>query len=287
MASGIIDSAAQAYAKASAETPVQMAPFRVTAGRPIIQFPSDLGSKDHPYVTFTAYTQQSAIKAIALPVPPGLSIGDGMSYSSVNLGIIGTIMAETLTQVSAQKSIAGAVGAGIGGLIGSTVNKAKQLNAAAGASILARKFGFNEAADVVDFNQRQVLAPNTNTTFQSSSIRSYAFTFKMVSRSKQEAATIKDIVSTLRLNMYPEGKDVVLSYPPIWRIKFYDREGVINPYLPKIHDTYLTSLSTTFNASTNIFHEDGSPVETDIALTFQETKALTKSDIEKLENNKG
>ena len=258
-----------------------MPPFSAAESK-ILAFPDTLRAQPLPFVLLTAQGKTSS-PAISLPIPPGLTIGDGMSYSSINLGIIGTIMAETMTQMGKQTSLAGVVGAGVGGMVGSVINKAGQLNAAATASILARKFGFETVADTVDFSQKQVIAPNTNTTFQNSNIRSYSFAFKLVSRSKKEAETIKRIVDSLRENMYPEGKDVVLSYPPIWNISFYDRDGVVNPYLPKIFDSYLTGMTATFNASTNIFHEDGSPVETDVSLSFQETRALTKMDIQKLE----
>ncbi len=245
-------------------------------------FPQDLASSKLPFVKFS--TPEAAEKVnICLPIPPGLSIGDGMSYSSVNLGIIGSIMAETMTQMSKQTSVSGVIGAGVGGMVGSVINKAGQLNAAAAASILSRKFGYERVADTIDFNQRQVIAPNTNTTFQNSNVRSYAFTFKLVSRSKKEADSIKKIVNLFRKNMYPEGKDVVLSYPSVWKIKFYNKEGTENKFLPQIYESYLTSLTATYNASTNIFHEDGSPVETDVSISFQETRALTKTDIRKLQ----
>ena len=258
-----------------------MPPFSAAESK-ILAFPDTLRAQPLPFVLLTAQGKTSS-PAISLPIPPGLTIGDGMSYSSINLGIIGTIMAETMTQMGKQTSLAGVVGAGVGGMVGSVINKAGQLNAAATASILARKFGFETVADTVDFSQKQVIAPNTNTTFQNSNIRSYSFAFKLVSRSKKEAETIKRIVDSLRENMYPEGKDVVLSYPPIWNISFYDKDAAVNPYLPKIFDSYLTGMTATFNASTNIFHEDGSPVETDVSLSFQETRALTKMDIQKLE----
>lgn len=247
------------------------------------EFPQNLASSNLPFVMFSTPESQEKVY-ISLPIPPGISIGDGMSYSSVNLGIIGTIMAETMTQMGKQTSVSGVIGAGVGGMVGSVINKAGQLNAAAAASILSRKFGYETVADAVDFSQRQVIAPNTNTTFQNSNIRSYAFSFKLVSRSKKEADAIKSIVNGFRRNMYPEGKDVVLSYPPVWKIKFYDKSGAQNKFLPQIHSSYLTSLTTSYNASTNIFHEDGSPVETDVSISFQETRALTKGDIQDLEN---
>jgi hypothetical protein len=261
---------------------VLMAQFR--AGAPLC-FPDDVRGKDLPFVLFQAQGKTQS-PAIALPIPPGLAVGDGMSYSAYNLGVIGTIMAETFTQMGKQNSVAGVIGAGIGGMVGSIIDKGKQMNAAAAVSVLARRSGFEQVADVLDFTNRQVIAPNTNTTFQNSNIRTYSFTFKMVSRTKTEARAIKRIVEVFREYMYPEGKDVILEYPPTWNIKFHDKNAEVNPYLPQIYSSYLTNLSTAFNSTTNIYHEDGSPVETDIAVSFQETKALTRGDIQKLEQTK-
>ena len=45
------------------------------------------------------------------------------------------------------------------------------------------------------------------------------------------------------------------------------------------NECYLLSLQTTYNSTTNAFHDQGQPVEIDIALTFQEVKALTREEL--------
>jgi hypothetical protein len=105
-----------------------------------------------------------------------------------------------------------------------------------------------------------------------------------VSRTAQETKVIKTVRELFQTYMYPEGDDLVFKYPPTWNIRFYDGFGNRNSYLPGIYDCYLTSFTTTVNASTNIFHEDGSPVEIDFQLGFQETKALSRKHIVNLTN---
>ena len=91
---------------------------------------------------------------------------------------------------------------------------------------------------------------------------------------------ITKIIKTFRENMYPKGNDVILTYPPIWTMKFYDgATGTENRKLPKIFQSYLTGMTATYNGTTNMFHNDGSPVETDVSVQFQETRALTLKDI--------
>ena len=105
----------------------------------------------------------------------------------------------------------------------------------------------------------------------------------MMPKDQKEAFTITEIVKRFRQNMYPMGNDLILTYPPIWNIMFYDgAKTEENTKLPGIYDCYLTGMSAVYNSSGNMFHADGHPVETDVQLTFEETRALTLSDIIKL-----
>ena len=104
---------------------------------------------------------------------------------------------------------------------------------------------------------------------------------------KNEAEQITEIVKRFRQNMYPMGNDLILTYPPIWSIYFYDgSESNENKKLPGIYDCYLIGMSAVYNSNGNMFHADGHPVETDIQLTFEETRALTLADIEDLSENR-
>ena len=87
--------------------------------------------------------------------------------------------------------------------------------------------------------------------------------------------------------MYPIANDLILTYPPIWSIKFFDgSESSENKKLPGLYDCYLIGMSAVYNGSGNMFHADGHPVETEVQLTFEETRALTLADISKLSENR-
>ena len=49
--------------------------------------------------------------------------------------------------------------------------------------------------------------------------------------------------------------------------------------MPQIMDCHLTNLSVTYNGTTNAFHKDGAPVETDLSMTFQEARAIVRQDL--------
>jgi len=277
--------------QAAKENATVMLPPYVTRGtRPDIVFPLSLRSKPVPFITFTPKPPRPGTSVsgtiIHLPMPPGISFNDSMSYSSIDLGVIGQIGTEVISEVAKQTSVAEAAGAGVGALAGSLVNKMRKMNAAATASIIARKAGVSSVADNIDFSTRQVIAPNTNTTFQNSSVRQFQFTFKLVGKSEKEAKEIDRIISIFRIGMYPKGNDVILEYPAIWNIDFQipiDAENSKpNTFIPKIFSCYLISMNAVYNGSTNLYHGDGSPIETDISLQFQETRPLTQDDILKL-----
>ena len=90
------------------------------------------------------------------------------------------------------------------------------------------------------------------------------------------AAIIENI---FRKYLYPTKAGVAsLQYPAKFNIGFFTG-GKINKYMPKIMETHLVNCTTTYNSTSNAFHDDGQPVEVDMALAFQETKPLLRSDL--------
>lgn len=255
----------------------------------VLRFPSNLGedTRRFPFVWFTA--KAGSRKDIFLPIPMGLAFSDNMAYSTLDLGIIGSAVSKATAAAVSEGGFFSARGAGgaLGAAGGTFINQMRSANGAAVVSLAARQTGFDNLANFVDFGAKQVIAPNTNTAFQNSMIRQFQFSFKMMPTNKGEANTITEIVKRFRQNMYPIANDLILTYPPIWNIKFYDGyETNENKKLPGIYDCYLIGMSTVYNNSGNMFHADGHPVETDVQLTFEETRALTLTDIADLSENR-
>lgn len=249
-------------------------------------FPLELreADKNWPFVSFIVNDKDRDV--IHLPIPPGITFGDSMNYSSIDLGILNAVAVAgaqaALDTSGPERGMARKAGKSVGAMVTAMTDKISKVNVAAGASIAARALRQDDKANVIDFAAKQVLAPNTNTTFNSASVRSFQFAFKMIGKTADETRTIKNITQLFQEKMYPEGDDVVLAYPPTWRIIFHDGNGRENAYIPGIYSCYLTSGQFVFNGNNSIFHEDGSPVEADITISFQETKALTRGEIFKL-----
>ncbi len=234
-----------------------------------LRFPLNFDA-GRPLVSFKVKGEDAQI---FLPIPAGLTFGDGGNYSSIDLGTIGNI-----TQALDFSSFSD-----FGSSLKNQFSTSKGSDVASIVGAMAAGGGIGQTAQKAAFlaGNRSILNPNTNTTFESNSIRTFPFSFTMVARSEKEAQTIRDIHNTLRKYAYPKSSldaaNVILDYPPIWNITFEH-----SPYLPKIYDCYLTDLSTTFNPSANMYHTDMAPAEVSVTITFQETRALIRSDIEAL-----
>lgn len=217
---------------------------------------------------------------VYLPMPPGLEISDSMTYDTIELGQIGDMASKLIAAANEEGFDAKKLGKQLKDEVKS---KFANMNKAAAASIALKAVPIPgiDAAGIVDFSTKQLIAKNANTRFQGANMRSFNFRFKMVADTQSESDSIKNIVDAFREAAYPGGNTVIQEYPGTWNIGFLD--GLTdNPYLPQIYDCYLTSFSSVYNSSTNIWHQDGAPIEVDIALSFTETRTLNRRDIEKL-----
>ena len=258
-------------------------------------FPTDVAN--YPRMCIKSNSKTIPIE-IFLQIPQGLAVGDTLAYGSMNLGQIGKAGQEALSKV-ANAANAGTLSGVADGLAETGKGVANQVKGiknptvkAAALAQIANKAGLvptgiiTATAEAAMYNQRSVLNPNQVTTFNGSNVRSYSFAFKLVGTSAAENNTIKEMVDLLRLNAYPTGNDIVLEYPSEFTLTFLKASSSdINPYITPIYTCYLMNLTTTYNGSANAFYEDGAPLEVDISIGFQETKALTREDLRSLSNN--
>lgn len=256
----------------------------------LLQYPLDLTSTPRQQVVMlTAYTKEGEKvipQTIYLPCPAGISFNDGAAFGTIDLGILGTIgsgAAEAAQNASADGAgFFGSAGAGIG----SVVNQASTLKGGQAATIGMSMTPFAEQAKL---SRRALINPNTNSNFTGNTVRQFSFSFKMIANSEAEAEAIRQIHQRFRHYTYAKPQTgenkFTLDYPPVWTIKFIDFEtGKENKFIPTIYSSYLTTVSTNFNAGQNIFFKDGAPLEVDMSITYQETRVLTRDDLIKMES---
>lgn len=240
-------------------------------------FPSELktvGSK-RPMIRFECLEDSGAI--IYLPAPESIQIGDSATYNDAELGFFGSQLSNAASAVSGNG----------GSLLGSISNLAKNIPKDIGGIIQGVSGIFTSSEDTksaISIGTQTSLNKNITSEFTAVGTRAYTFQFQLIPRSSSEATTIKSIVSAFRLGLYPTGNDYQLKYPPKWKIEIVSKpDGGGIGYLPKLYETYMTQFSSSYNTSGNIWRTDGAPLDTTINLSFTETRALTKEDIQELE----
>jgi hypothetical protein len=250
---------------------------------PTMKFPIDLEDKGRPMIRFTCIPSSGdeGNRSVFFPCPQGVSYSDGGSYTTIDIGIIGTLAKIAATEGTITDKATQAKDIAL---------KEAQAAGGIGATILAAKaLGADNIATSIEFANKQVRNPRTNTAFSGNTLRNFQFDFKMIGKSKQEVQEIDAIQRVFREKVYASKlggvSSFMLKYPPKWIIEFLEPKGGKElTYMPKIYSCYLTAANTVINASSNTFRdEDMSPYEIDVSLQFQETKILTREEIVDLE----
>lgn len=250
-----------------------------------LEFPLDLELSQRPVIRFVCLPHDTTkkIESICLPCPGNVTFTDAAEYATINMGDIAA-GAEVINAFQQGGSITDKIGkaakeaktqAGSGGSLGAKM-------------LLAKKLGMEGVSSAIGFAAKQVLNPRTNTTFSGNTLRNFQFDFKMIGQSPAEVRAIDRIQNTFRHNTYASevgGRKLLLQYPAQWHVEFLDGNMNELEYMPKIFACYLTTAACTINAENNVWRTDMSPHEVSVSLSFQETKVLTRNEMEDLEMN--
>ena len=244
---------------------------------PLIYPPEMRGDLTRPCVEFTAHQREQNGQVnrhhIWFPAPANIAINDGAEYGQADLGA--TVAGFDL--LSKNKSV------------GDIASEILDINKTQLAALSLKALPvLNESSSLVT---QSIMNPNTNTTFNSNNVRTFSFAFKMVARSQAESDLIRQIQTKFRHYVYAskggDNNTITLEYPPVWTIKFMNMDsGTENPFLPRIYSCYCTSVNTNFNSTGNVYLTDNAPLEVDLEIQFQETRALNRHDIEQMEDDK-
>jgi hypothetical protein len=258
-------------------------------------FPNTLRSQPNVHtVRFTVYDNSKGkmdIKHIFLPCPANIAINDSATYNTIDLGVAGTALGKSIQDGGFSPS---KIAESLKSQAAGATSKFTDAEIAAAATQLLP--GADAITGAARLASRTLLNPNTNTTFSGNALRSFTFGFKMVATSPEEAEIIRTIHHRFRRFSYADSRssdqNIILAMPPTWTIHFLDGSKQENKFIPRIYSCYLVSVESAFNSTTNMFHEDGAPLEVDVSLSYQETRALTRTDIdnlneESLDENRG
>ena len=179
-------------------------------------------------------------------------------------------------------------------------------NMAAGAQMATNPFGVNDSLSPTNIAGLGGMAPNENAIqmFSRMGFRQFSFSFSFAARNPKESQDIQTIIEWFKRGMHPgssngKGSAVMLTFPDVFVLEpmfmpvdetvdstgqrklEVAEEPIQHPMMPKTKICALTSLNvntTPMSAINTIF--DGSIPLVTVELTFDETTALTRMDME-------
>jgi len=223
---------------------------------------------------------------IKLYLPISLQQNDTFNIATPELGQLGAAAAGLF---SSGKGLLGGVGGALGKGFSSIVDLVTgQLAGDAARLGVAQAAGRipvvgSEIGQAAQISGAVAVNPNVRSAFRGVSLREFAFTFKFIARSHEEARQVEKIIKYFRVYSYPEsieagGISAGYKYPDMFEIHVR-HEPTGKRVGTKIKDCFLRSVSTNYNPSSMSFHDDGRPVEIDLSLNFIEESTLSRKDI--------
>jgi len=238
-----------------------------------------LKSENSVLSEFPTHTETTA--AIALYMPPGISVKYGMDYSLKETDLSGTIATALGKAKSAETTgdqikaiIKGAAGAGIdiGKKLVDEVGQALELGAP--SQLLSKAFGV-------------AVNPHEEQFFEKPQFRSFDYSFEFWPKNKKEMEAVQKIIFLFKYHMHPRldkgSGGRLFKVPSEFEIQ-YAHLGRQNTYLNRIARCILKDMTVNYGPEEQFstFEPDtqgAAPVTTKLTLSFQETQFLTKSDI--------
>ena len=256
------------------------------------------GVSGQPYMLLTSYESKNSIESegiiissIALYIPPNaLTTAFAASYG----GLEGGAMRATMAGAMSRLNMGAVTAAGTLGMAGDwdqgNIMESLFAGIQSGAGAVMGK-----VAGAVDKGTGMLAAQGIAVNNHMSLVykgpgefRTHSFAFNFFPKSKPDAIVIKNILKDLKDGMLPRMSGTPLKKnravsapffmaPRHWTIDFYKGDGRLNSgdgeeqFLHKIKKSVITQMSINHDPNSTIsLHEDGSPVQTTLSLTFQE-----------------
>ena len=132
---------------------------------------------------------------------------------------------------------------------------------------------------ILQQRQGMIYNPNVEMLYQGPQFRSFGFSFNMIPKSAQDAATIDAIILAFKTESAAQltGGGGMYRIPKVWLVNYMgDAKNHMNRFKPAA----LTSITVTDNDGYPYYaaHEDGAPVQTTMTLQFKEVDMILKDD---------
>ena len=218
-----------------------------------------------------ATTQAS--HAIALYMPPSVSVQYGAEYKDTEIGAGAAIGAAAFDDIMSGQTLASTAGSALRKL-GPEVADG-MIRMALGAIDMIP--GLEGAMEVVEMKRGYIRAPQMELAFKGIPKRSFSYEFKMIPKSAREADQIQKIIMAFKSNMLPRMVDGSVrrqTIPSTFNIQYMYQNNE-NTNLHKISTCVLESMDVTYGGDRYRTYEEGVPVETALSLSFKEMDLIT------------
>jgi len=150
------------------------------------------------------------------------------------------------------------------------------------AKIPSLKAGGGVISDMLELGTRQKVNPFREVLFESVDYRTFQFSYKFFPKDEKETDKVQNIIQTFKQHMHPEltSDKMFYIYPSEFDIQYFYKDRA-NPYVHKFARCALTNMSVEYGGDQFVTFEDGSPVEINMSLTFQELEQMTSEGITK------
>jgi len=256
-------------------------------------FPPDLDSNAASYIElwFWEYDRPSPTQSgtispglkVWLPIPENFTINHEVKYQERDTGILGDLMQSDGAQNS------GYAGEGLSGLqakaneLMERMAKATGEEASQALAEVSKRAAFaalNSSDEVLGGLAGRITGeiPNPHPTvfFKGLELRQFTWTWKLVPRSADEAATLKDIIIQMKKRILPKKDGSFLKYPNVLQPSVKPNESLYGKFMKSAVKTFSVNYTA---EGTSAFFVDGAPVAINLILTFQEMENMTSEDV--------
>tara|TARA_B100000085_G_scaffold83972_1_gene75763 strand:- start:2599 stop:3477 length:879 start_codon:yes stop_codon:yes gene_type:complete len=228
-------------------------------------------SGGNEYITVPRPPRKTLDSTIQIQMPPTIEVSHKINYADTEIGLLvagllaaGQSFSDDISADAARDAITNSIGGEI-------------KNAITG---LAEGIGITGARAANQISSGKVINNRTELKFEGIDRRAFAFTFRMLPKSSEEAQIIKEIVTLFRYHAmpnFPIGGSLggrTMEVPSTFDISY-----VPGRHLHKIDECALESVQVKYGGERTQFFVDDQPVETELTLQFRELGIITKEKI--------
>lgn len=276
-----------------------------------LKYPLDIPKLGYDFIKITSYKYSPAglkfndknkeiesrvvknhITTIQLPMLPGMSESNSVSWGGDKVNPFQLIAGDY-----AMGLIQGIGNFSLEDLLNATGKTMKDIQSAltdsnTGPALAAYFAGQAVGANIFTRSTGNIVNPNLELLFNSPTLRTFNFNFKLTPRREKEAEVIRKIIKSLKQNSLPQRSEsnLFLLTPNVFKIKYI--QGELNdqhPFMNEIKPCALTSFNVNYAPEGSYMTFRGIPSMTcyEIRMQFSEIQPIYADEIDNSEDSMG